>query len=118
VSDLPILLVSRTCDAVACDAAQDLKFRLQGYRTTPGNVAETWVETLRERVGDPSVAWRRITSSGSEVGWCSSPLLCTMTVAALNHLHWPDGVEDGSGADWEPEMLGFLRDHALAEPSR
>jgi hypothetical protein len=25
----------------------------------------------------------------------------------------PDGVEDGGGVDWEPEMLEFLRDHAL-----
>jgi len=34
------------------------------------------------------------------------------------NLHWPDGVEDGGGVDWEPEMLGFLRDHPLEIETR
>jgi poly(3-hydroxybutyrate) depolymerase len=114
-SQVPILLISRTCDAVACSEAQDRRFRREGAVTTPGNVAETWVATLRNLVGNPNVSWQLITGSGAGSGWCAPALLCGSLVAVLNHLHWPDGVEDRSGIDWEPVMLEFLRDHPLAD---
>jgi dienelactone hydrolase len=115
VSEVPIYLISRTCDAVACNEAQDERFRRDGFRTTPGNVAGTWVQTLESAVGNPNVQWRRINASGRAAAWCTAAWLCSMTTAALNHLFWPDGVEDRGGVDWEPEMLEFLGDHPLRD---
>jgi predicted esterase len=117
-SSLPIYLISRTCDAVACDDAQDEVFRRNGYTTVPGNVAETWVETLETRVENPNVTWRRITASGTAANRCAVPWLCSMTIAILNHFHWPDGVEDRGAVDWEPEMLSFLKDHPMGTSRR
>ena len=112
-SNVPIHLISRTCDGVACNEAQDARFRRNGYRTTPGNVAGTWVRTLEEKIENPNVVWQRIDGSGAAADWCAAAWLCSMTAATLNHLHWPDGVEDHGGIDWEPEMLEFLRNHPL-----
>lgn len=104
-ADLPLLMISRTCDAVACNEEQD-------WGTVPGNVASTWVERLQDRVG-AYVEWLRIDHEGTVWDGCAPANWCTLTRALLNHIHWPDGVEDQGGIDHEPEMLEFLRDHPL-----
>jgi poly(3-hydroxybutyrate) depolymerase len=110
---LPVFLVSRSCDVVTCDAAQDQALRAAGMKATPGNVAETWITTLKSTMQDPDVTWVRINTSGLVVSQCVIPALCTKTLAALNHLRWPDGVNDKSGNDHEPAMLDFLAQHTL-----
>ncbi|MFV2071710.1 MAG: hypothetical protein ACC742_03550 [Thermoanaerobaculales bacterium] len=112
-SDVPLLLISRSCDGIACNEAQDERFRSDGGTTTPGNVAEAWIDTLRKHILNPNVSWLLVTYSGASTRWCAPARLCSRTVAFLNHLHWPDGVEDGGNIDWEPTMLEFLRDHPL-----
>jgi poly(3-hydroxybutyrate) depolymerase len=114
-SAVPFLLISRTCDAIACNEAQDRGFRDAGAETSPGNVAESWVQTLRSQVANPNVTWIPITRNAVSVaeGTCASAALCSPIGAFLNHLHWPDGVEDQTGVDLEPVMLQFMKDHPL-----
>jgi poly(3-hydroxybutyrate) depolymerase len=109
---LPFMLVSRTCDAVACDEAQLEGLVDDGFDLVPGNVAETWVTTLREEIGSPEVLWRRVGGNGQTYDGCTPASLCTTTHAGINHLRWPNGVADG-GEDHEPAMLDFLREHPL-----
>ena len=112
-SNVPIFIVSRACDVVACDQAQANGLRQQGFVTEPGHVVEPWVVDLASRVGDRNVRWQIVAGSGWPVTGCTAPGVCTPTIATLNHLRWPDGVADGSGIDHERTMLDFLRDHPL-----
>lgn len=100
---LPIQIVSRDCDEVACDSAT--------AGDIPGNIVSPWVERLRSEIG-AAVEWRIIDGSGTEVFACAA---AGCRGALLNHLRWPDGVNDEGGApgDWEPRMLAFLADHPL-----
>jgi pimeloyl-ACP methyl ester carboxylesterase len=108
-STVPILLVSRSCDIVACDEEQLDRFGID--RPAPGHVVATWQSDLSAKVRDPNV-WRlTVTGDGRVTDECSHSLLCTPAVATLNHLRWPDGVADRSGRDHEPAMLDILRDH-------
>ncbi len=111
-SSLPFMLVSRTCDAVACDEAQLDALVADGFARVPGNVAETWVTTFQEVIGSPAVHWRLVGGNGLTYNGCTPASICTTTNAAINHLRWPNGVADG-GDDHEPSMLAFLRDHPL-----
>lgn len=104
-STVPFLLVSRTCDEIACNAAAD-------DMAVPGNVVEPWVTALRDQIG-ADVTWVRIDDDGVERAACAIAGLCGPTRALLNHVRWPDGVGDRSGNDLEPRMLDFLRDHPL-----
>ena len=113
-TELPYLLVSRTCDEIACNEAQAQALRDGGVDVTPGNVAETWIEALRTLSGDPNVEWSRLTYEAQHVNLCAPVDLCTPMIALLNHLHWPDGIDDGSGLDHENDLLDFLRDNPLA----
>ena len=111
-SQVPMVYISRSCDVVACNQEQDDKFR-NTMNPNPGNVAETWVEDLRTKVDNPNVRWVLINTEGREVSRCTAVWLCGLYAAALNHVRWPDGIDDGSDIDWEPTMLEFLRDHPL-----
>jgi len=114
-ADVPLMMISRTCDSVACDAAQDQAFRDADVETSPGNIAEDWITTLRTTIADPYVTWLPITRNAVEVseGTCAPSSLCSALTAIFNHLHWPDGVADASGVDFEPAMLQFMREHPL-----
>ncbi len=106
---VPIYQVHRACDSlVACDEAQNREFL-----DLPGGSVEGWLETLRTTMGDPNVEHAIIDFAGVEVDACTRPLLCTSSVGLVNHLRWPDGIDDGGGQDWEVPMLAFLRDHPL-----
>ena len=110
-SALPIQLIHRSCDSlVACDVGQQMKFS-----DPPGyNVAE-WaaLAPTDSGLGTATVADIIVDYQGNQVANCTIPALCTATAGALNHLRWPDGVADSGGQDWEPTLLGFLRDHPL-----
>lgn len=115
-SALPIFLVSRACDVVACDEAQAEALRTAGQAVEPGHVVAPWMEDLKHKVGDANATWILVDGSGREVSSCTPAALCVPLLAVLNHLRWPNGVADGSGIDHEATMLGFLRDHPLAIP--
>lgn len=104
-SEIPYYLVSRACDAIACNAAHDLG-------TVPGNVVEPWVDTLRDVIG-ADVTWQILHDDGSPRATCALASACGPWRRLDNHVHWPDGLADGGGQDHEPVMLGFLRDHPL-----
>ena len=95
---------------MACNEDHAAKFR-QTVSVTPGNVCETWIQTLRDVILDPNVEWWIISGQGVRVRGCASTDLCTITIAVINHVRWPDGIDDNSGIDHEPDMLTFLRDH-------
>ncbi len=111
-SELPIFLVTRSCDLIACDQDQADAFLEEGYILAPGAVVEPWVSVLQDEVG-ADVTWRLVDGYGERDDTCTSPAWCPVWAATLNHIHWPDGVSDGSGNDYELEMLEFLRDHPL-----
>lgn len=108
-SKLPLYMISRTCDGVACNESQAKVFKY----LAPGNVAQTWIETLKNRINNPNVVWQRINYYSQAANYCTLGLLCNPLVAFRNHFFWPDGHEDKSGIDWEPEMLDFLQKHSL-----
>ena len=110
VSDLPILILSRSCDLVACSEAQAQGWGLS-TPLNPGQVVSDWMEDLQTRIRDPFARWIIISGMGPTVRRCTPSWLCGLGTAAVNHLRWPDGVADGSGIDHEIEMLDFLRDH-------
>lgn len=114
-TNVPLLLVSRRCDVIACNAAQDSSFREGGLETSPGNIAEDWIATLRGEMQNPNVEWRLISGIGTEVaeGNCTSAALCGIGTALLAHVRWPDGIADNSGNDYEVAMLDFLRDNPI-----
>jgi len=105
---LPIFLVSRACDIVACDEAQKADLVAEGFPVAPGHVVESWVSDLRGRMADPNVQWRPILGSGQPAVRCTGAALCGPATATLNHLSWPDGVADGSGINHEADLFDFL----------
>jgi poly(3-hydroxybutyrate) depolymerase len=108
-SDVPIYVMHRDCDLYsACDSAQQVAFG-----DPPGFDVTTWVMTLRTAIGDPNVTELRVDAHGAATTSCADTTTCTMALGASNHTQWLDGIADGSGIDWEPTMLGFLRDHPL-----
>jgi hypothetical protein len=104
-TDAPIDVVHRDCDvSAACDAAQQARFQLP-----PGYDLETWISTLKTRMSDPDVVDTLLDANAALATGCAST--CDMMMGALNHAHWPDGINDGSGIDRELDMLAFFRDH-------
>ena len=110
-SQVPLFLVSRACDFIACDARQWDSLLAQGLTLAPGAVMQTWFDDLAQRMGNNASSWRIVSAFGQTVERCTGPALCTSAVALLNHVRWPDGVADNSGIDHEPDMLTFMRDH-------
>jgi len=113
LSNAPVFLISRSCDVVACDAAQAQSLDSQGDVVEPGHIVGDWETTLQNRMYDTNVMRRIVSGTGKTVASCTAAPYCTKSIALLNHLRWPDGVADGSDIDHEPEMLDFLRDHPL-----
>ncbi len=114
-SHLPIFLISRSCDLVACDAEQQAAWNLS-LPPNPGQVVTEWQAALALKVGDPDVEVVLVNGLGEPVPACTPAPFCTLEIATINHLRWPDGVDDGSGLDHEPVMLDFLRAHPLRGP--
>jgi len=112
-SSAPILLISRACDIVACDADQAQSLVSQGGVVEPGHIVGDWETTLRNTVSNPNVLRRIVAGTGQTVSNCTAASFCTNSIAIVNHVRWPDGIADNSGIDHEPEMLDFLRDHPL-----
>ncbi|MFP5349335.1 MAG: hypothetical protein ACLGHO_05785 [Gammaproteobacteria bacterium] len=113
-STVPILLVSRACDIVACNQAQADLFAAAGTVTEPGHIVEPWISRdLPTKVRNPNALWRLVGGNGQQTGMCSTSATCTASVGLINHMRWPDGVADGSSIDHEPAMLDFLRGHPL-----
>jgi poly(3-hydroxybutyrate) depolymerase len=108
-SRVPILLIGRACDLVPCDEAQFEGLAAQGVTLAPGFVVQTWVSELATLVGDSLVTSLTVTGDGKMISTCTAAAFCQSSLAILNHLHWPDGISDGSGMDYEPMMLDFLR---------
>jgi len=115
-SDLPIMIVSRSCDLVACDQAQ-----VEGWHLTtpanPGQVVAPWMGDLLVKVHDQNATWRIVTGFGTLTKSCTPSFLCSLPIATINHLRWPDGVDDHSGIDHEPAMLTFLAAHPWGPPT-
>lgn len=108
-SDVPIYLVHRTCDAaIACDQAQH-----EALALPPGFDATAWLATLRGPIGDGNVTELLLDDRGAQATACAAAAGCTVDLGLANHTHWPDGVEDGGGMDWEPQILAFLFAHPL-----
>lgn len=122
-SDLPILLVYRTCDA-AVAATPD---QASCFDNEPGYVTEPWlalaqasglsITPLRLGGREPGASLDRPADAGTTIA-CSAPTCTSITPACLclvNHLIWPDGHYDNasSNLDHEPDMLAFLRAHPL-----
>ena len=109
-SSVPIYLISRACDIIACSEEQAAKFRDDGKEITPGTIVDTWESDLQSRVGIKA-SRRIVDGSGVSVDSCQAPAFCLYALALVNHTRWPDGIDDKSGNDYELEMLAFLRDN-------
>jgi hypothetical protein len=106
---VPIYMIHRSCDsALPCSAEQAQKFN-----PPPGFDVEGWLARLRSTLGDPNTQDRIIDAQAQAALACEAAIRCGFVEGLANHLHWPDGLDDQSGVDWEPEMLAFLRDHPL-----
>jgi poly(3-hydroxybutyrate) depolymerase len=114
-SQVPILSVHRSCDAlVPCDQDQLNTFAGDGG-IPPGYAVEPWLSTLEGNPGDgdANVTDLIIGTGGATTSSCEDPhtLACNLATGALNHLHWPDGIADRSGVDHEIDMLNFMQAH-------
>jgi poly(3-hydroxybutyrate) depolymerase len=111
-STVPLMLVHRSCDIVACDVVQALSFEEAGSEVEPGHIVGPWVRSLAVSVKNPHVRQLIVDTDGEAVNQCRR-LGCTPSIGILNHVRWPDGVADRSGIDHEPAMLDFMRAHPL-----
>ncbi len=116
LSDLPIMIVSRACDIVACNEAQVRGWNLVAP-ANPGQVVAPWMDDLRVKVHDTNTRWLIVTGFGTVTNTCTPSLFCSLSIAVINHLRWPDGVADHSGIDHEPAMLDFLAAHPWRPPN-
>lgn len=106
----PVGLVHRACDSfVACNDAQSSAFNLD-----PGYAVKPWMAVLAGEMGDTNVVELLLDNDGNVALACTGPVLCTELAGTLNHLRWPDGIDDGGGHDREPAILTFLRDHPFS----
>ena len=112
-SAVPLFVVSRACDIIACDEEQAQGLIDDDVSIPAGGVVETWMDDLETRVDNPSATWRIVQGNGAETDRCTGPEICGPGIAVINHVRWPDGVADNSGIDHESDMLQFLADHPL-----
>jgi poly(3-hydroxybutyrate) depolymerase len=115
-STVPILLVGRACDTIACDAPQAEFLRNHGALAVPGYEVDSWVHDLGKLVADSNITRLTVNASGAASEVCKHPPACSTSLAVANHEHWPNGIADKSGVDHELAMLDFMREHALLEP--
>lgn len=125
-SDVPILLVYRTCDlATPCGSSDSTCFAEE-----PGYETSQWLAAAGARGVTGIVGYMiggvergaeldRDTTSCTQLPRCSAaPCSVDPTgpgcLCLVNHLRWPDGVYgNGAGVDREPGMLTFLRANPL-----
>jgi pimeloyl-ACP methyl ester carboxylesterase len=108
-SQVPLMVVHRACDALAaCDETQRRLFALP-----PGMAVVPWIAILQRQVRDPNVERITVDRLGQRRFACAAPASCSRVVGLRNHLAWPNGIADGSGIDWEADMLGFLGERRL-----
>jgi hypothetical protein len=113
-SNVPISLISRNCDLIACSEDQMNRFRSESRPLlAPGFVVETWIKDLDSRVENSNVTWTKINAAGQTVAGCLTKNLCSYGLAILNHINWPDGINDNGGNDHEPQMLEFMKANKL-----
>lgn len=113
-SQIPILLIGRSCDIVACDEEQASSFASSGTKIEPGHIAGPWLEDLLNKVGNTNVRKITINSRGEQVSSCLHTSNCTPKLGLINHMKWPDGVLDENiNNDQEPEILEFFKSHQL-----
>jgi pimeloyl-ACP methyl ester carboxylesterase len=128
-SSVPILMISRTCDAAVPCGATDLAC----FGGEPNYETAVWVMGATGR-GVTGIEHRLI--GGLELGLaaqdrdaqsctliegptcdpdpCSVDPTSSGCLCLVNHLRWPDGdYPNGTGVDREPTLLAFLRDHPL-----
>lgn len=106
---LPLYVLHRSCDALmACDTMQQTAFK-----NPPGININEWLRTLKGRMGDETVTDQIIDANRKASAACAGLAQCSFKTGFDNHTRWPDGIDDGSGHDWEPAMLEFLRAHPL-----
>lgn len=105
-SAMPIYAIHRACSIVGCDAAQRTSLGMP-----PGYDVEDWLATMKALPGGDAVTDVMIDGSSAQVTSCATT--CARADALLNHVRWPDGIADKSNHDWEPQMLDFLKAHAL-----
>jgi hypothetical protein len=129
VSSLPIFHARRDCDAgLACSIEQ-----MDWFDAPPGHCTELWLQRAAEKSGINDIGGLIVDGRGREVDGCAVSKegctdvtgirliagcpddvdACALFGGMLNHVRWPDGVADLSGNDYEPRMLGFLRDNPL-----
>jgi poly(3-hydroxybutyrate) depolymerase len=98
-SDVPILDVHRTCDAlVACDEAQRMKFHLP-----PGNPVQPWLSVFASRIGHARPTEVLLDQKDAPATACAPAAECTELKGLEGHMVWP--------VDVEPKMLEFLASH-------
>ena len=129
LSDIPQFIVRRNCDAaLACNDVQQTWFQ-----TPAGHNTDQWLDNGSMLSGLSILSAITINGRGVQVGGCTTDKLeCTNVYGAalvaecqmgsgmydldscaniggiLNHVRWPDGTRDGSGNDFEVNMLNFL----------
>jgi hypothetical protein len=108
-SHVGIYLIQRSCDAAcACSPTQMARFS-----TPPGYNFLEWIRTLKNEVRNPNVVFHLIDDNSNATESCDDGIRCSLWWGRgrglINHLRWPDGVNDESGRDWEVSMLEFLK---------
>jgi predicted esterase len=101
-----MLMVQRACDWEPCDATQRATMG-----RPPGYSLADWLVTLRTQIGAHDATSILLDDTGHVAGACDNGATCTIARGQTNHGHWPNGVHDGSGIDYEPTMLDYLKAH-------
>jgi poly(3-hydroxybutyrate) depolymerase len=104
-STLPVFVVHRACSIVACNATQRI-----AVGSPPGFDVTSWIADLKAKVGATDVTELTLGATG-QPSTCANA--CGRAIAIQQHVRWPDGVLDGSGMDYEPTMLNYLKAHPL-----
>lgn len=125
VSAVPLYVIGRACDIVACNGDQQAWLRneaathpLLGIPENtyfPGTDVSQWASDVSAKMVNPNFARRIVNVAGLSTTACTAggALQCNWLSSAAQHLQWPDGINDGSGQDWENELLLFLAEHPL-----
>ncbi len=97
-SDVPLMLVGRDCDIMACDTRQ-----ANNLEAESGKDVQKWMSALSEMVDNENVERVILDGRGRTTNQCRR--WCGTGLAFANHMNWP--------TDFEPAMLHFLREHPL-----
>jgi hypothetical protein len=101
-----MMMVQHSCDWEPCDATQRITMG-----RPPGYSLADWVTTLQTQIGARDATTLLLDNTSHVVTACDNSPSCTVTLGRTNHGHWPNGVHDGTGLDYEPNMLDYLKNH-------